>query len=580
MRSTMTTCALLLLAINCVIAEQKQPKIEEPDYEKTARDPPEAIRLPLAWGRFKEVSSEQFGLFPEALSSCGSHLGVKTPNPGYTGQTFDIEVPCFPFPRRVFTGGENGTTAPKIENCQPLKCPGEPLTNIEAINYNTSMERASFTKSPVAPPMKDAEMAAICEDADVYTGQDDVDLLVFNDLTCSYTPTLGDKMIPRFIQDDGLYKITNHFHGKEMTPNYENSGEYGIDVWDIKKGGDAYKRCDAGCDRGRLIKYTMYEGAWNGIMFLTPDTDVVKICLDPQDHTDDAKTPQCKPHRVITILLKSNLVIWPYLFRPSRIRFGSNERGQSPLKAYVIEFGYGVKDSKGTITSQFRVGNMYREFVVSESKGYPKEVGQRFALIFPNKGGLLRHFGFVIDNVEAASALVKPDEEVKKVSAKSKTGEKIGGDIAEKEIVPTTEKPLAQIDRSTTPPPIIFKLADSRIVEAVKAEDAQEVYTEGKWLLFGILMGFIIGTFLTVIMGGGAFWFMRRTVYSSWYRGMFKRYGCDASGTTGGITGIGFGNTATGMGTTANLSAISQVSSSSTADASTGKSENPPSVAM
>lgn len=30
------------------------------------------------------------------------------------------------------------------------------------------------------------------------------------------------------------------------------------------------------------------------------------------------------------------------------------------------------------------------------------------------------------------------------------------------------------------------------------------------------------------------------------YRGMYKRYGCDASGTTGGITGVGFGKTTTG----------------------------------
>lgn len=52
---------------------------------------------------------------------------------------------------------------------------------------------------------------------------------------------------------------------------------------------------------------------------------------------------------------------------------------------------------------------------------------------------------------------------------------------------------------------------------------------------------------------------------------MFKRYGCDASGTTGGITGASFGDETTGaitvgtqMETGATTSGISQISMAGT----------------
>ncbi|ETN74704.1 hypothetical protein NECAME_12793 [Necator americanus] len=48
------------------------------------------------------------------------------------------------------------------------------------------------------------------------------------------------------------------------------------------------------------------------------------------------------------------------------------------------------------------------------------------------------------------------------------------------------------------------------------------------------------------MLGGLILYFARRTFYADWYRGMYKRYGCDASGVTGGVTGSQFGATSTG----------------------------------
>ncbi|VDM59328.1 unnamed protein product [Angiostrongylus costaricensis] len=66
------------------------------------------------------------------------------------------------------------------------------------------------------------------------------------------------------------------------------------------------------------------------------------------------------------------------------------------------------------------------------------------------------------------------------------------------------------------------------------------------WMIF---FGFFIGSLLALILAGAILYLARRTVYTDWYRGMYKRYGCDASGVTGGVTGSEFGNTTTAGGT-------------------------------
>ncbi|KJH39883.1 hypothetical protein DICVIV_14218, partial [Dictyocaulus viviparus] len=66
-----------------------------------------------------------------------------------------------------------------------------------------------------------------------------------------------------------------------------------------------------------------------------------------------------------------------------------------------------------------------------------------------------------------------------------------------------------------------------------------------------IFFGFFMGSATALIIAGIILYFMRRSIYADWYRGMYKRYGCDASGITGGVTGSQFGTTVTGtVGTT------------------------------
>ncbi|KAK6049303.1 hypothetical protein COOONC_13192 [Cooperia oncophora] len=69
------------------------------------------------------------------------------------------------------------------------------------------------------------------------------------------------------------------------------------------------------------------------------------------------------------------------------------------------------------------------------------------------------------------------------------------------------------------------------------------------WLIWMIFYGFFTGSLIALIIAGLILYFARRSVYACWYRGMYKRYGCDASGVSGGVTGSQFGTTATGAST-------------------------------
>lgn len=53
-----------------------------------------------------------------------------------------------------------------------------------------------------------------------------------------------------------------------------------------------------------------------------------------------------------------------------------------------IEFGYGVKTSKGDLAGEFYIGNDHREFVQSDSSGYTSASSSKLAFFFPSDGCL------------------------------------------------------------------------------------------------------------------------------------------------------------------------------------------------
>lgn len=85
---------------------------------------------------------------------------------------------------------------------------------------------------------------------------------------------------------------------------------------------------------------------------------------------------------------------------------------------------------------------------------------------------------------------------------------------------------------------------------------------------WAVFYGWLIGSFAAMLVMGPIMYFCRRSLYADWYRGMYKRYGCDASGTTGGITQTSFGDTTTAA------SAMQTVDSTTASTISTTKSQS------
>lgn len=143
---------------------------------------------------------------------------------------------------------------------------------------------------------------------------------------------------------------------------------------------------------------------------------------------------------------------------------------------------------------------------------------------------------------------------------------------------PTLE-PIYDFPKTTTAAPLVVApgVVDLGLLDSSNKSAA--TYVKGKWWIWGLYFGFLSGTFLTLLLGGATFYLTRRTVFGIWYRGMYKRYGCDASGTTGGITGVGYGTTVTGTQTVGDTTAAGntvvggKTSASATTGTTTGATE-------
>ncbi|EPB76968.1 hypothetical protein ANCCEY_03936 [Ancylostoma ceylanicum] len=116
----------------------------------------------------------------------------------------------------------------------------------------------------------------------------------------------------------------------------------------------------------------------------------------------------------------------------------------------------------------------------------------------------------------------------------------------------------------------VFQVDDKKPVDNVSKEKSgigEDVKkARSGWMIWAIFWGFLTGSLVAVIIGGLLLYFARRTAYADWYRGMYKRYGCDASGVSGGVTGSQFGSTTTGGNT---MSTIGSTTAGTTGGSST-----------
>lgn len=306
-----------------------------------------------------------------------------------------------------------------------------------------------------------------------------------------------------------------------------------------------YRTCSSRCDSGNVVKLMMKNTQYSIAVSIEPQQCTgFRICLSPENFDRDDVVPTCNPARIIDVLVKNGIVIWPNEGRASLIELFSPKK---PLTSTVtVEFGYGVTVN-GQSRAEYYIGNDHREIVTSTSKGFKGDDSRKVAFFFPNENCLKKKGGVFTRYAENGKALSS--------DANMKPGESYKDDLtpmtAPQLEVPktTTMQPIYNFVPTTTLAPLrVVPGAVSNLGPAEQLTDSKQraVYKEGKWWTWGIYLGFVIGTLLTLGIGGGLFFLLRRTVFAIWYRGMYKRYGCDVSGTTGGLTGVGFGNTVTG----------------------------------
>ncbi|EGT36777.1 hypothetical protein CAEBREN_13490 [Caenorhabditis brenneri] len=448
-----------------------------------------------------------FGLFNEAFTKCGKTSVTKINEAWTSPMTTEVYVDCEPTPTRMHITLSDDVSFNKFERDWKQEC--------ELLTCSTEDLLAKGAKLKMGPNVN----------------------ATFTDDSVAQTPDKSDDLVCEGkkwewpVKPENLERVPFIF--PPPTPPTIT-----------------FKQCDTTCDKGTVVKIKMRPLSFKSMIYLDPKKcGSFRICFSPKDFTVDDVVPTCNPDYIIDVLFKNGVVVWAKKGRASVIEMMSPYHDLGHMVA--IEFGYGVKSKQDAkkVSGEFYIGNDHREFVTSDSNGYPPETASQLAFMFPTEDCLMPMAGIFSKDIENGKSLTEKD--VVKGNTYNEQGEAITAKTAE-QFTTTTEQPVFNFVKTTTPEPIrVIPEASALVVVAESEAQSRAVYSEGKWWTWGVYLGFVIGTLLTLGIGGGVFYLLRRTVFGVWYRGMYKRYGCDASGTTGGITGIGFGNTTTAMQTIA-----------------------------
>ncbi|CAB3403044.1 unnamed protein product [Caenorhabditis bovis] len=529
---------------------------------------PQSIVLPLSNGVFNPTPKrDSFYNMVTTDLKCGIKKGTVSKT-STEGESVDIYTPCVIYPNQVLYSSKPTIIA---SSCPLLKCTNLSPTGNYALNgvkdvpdYAATVKAKKLVRTKPEVPLYDAEINYIC---DQFTFDNiSTQLAISHSEICQVAS--NDEFVIRSryeFEDWGVNRLRSHFHGPWTDSDKDLRAQYGILDNKFTMADHVFLQCDASCDKGSVLKFTMKKDfAWTLEFFLAVDTPAVKICFNTSAHAETDKLPVCHPDLTMTILPQNNLVLWPFNRMASYLRFGNKPIESTPTgKPILLHFQLIGRHYGG---NQIGVQNRFNELVLSDSSGYQSEHLRLITVFLPKEDTLHSGFGIYPVNLESATTLVKKGETVKRRTAAGVANEKISEKYGEIIKALTSPKPTVPVPKSTTPPPQIVYVKDSISEEP---RDYASQYTKGKWLLFAVLLGFIIGTLIITIIGGAIMYLLRRTVYSFWYRGMFKRYGCDASGTTGGLTGIGFGTQITTTQTIGGKTTVGATSGSTTGGGTT-----------
>uniref|UniRef100_A0A8R1HVU8 Peptidase A1 domain-containing protein n=2 Tax=Caenorhabditis japonica TaxID=281687 RepID=A0A8R1HVU8_CAEJA len=541
---------IFILIIGIALADDASPQDPLP---KAAN----AILLPTKAGSVGIAADKEFSKFGEGFNFCGkrpvgSDATKKMFDLAYTdkNKNFELRIDCTPHPTRIVLGTGSATLKDKAvpESFTFHGCTGIQTCKAPA-GHPAKVALGKDTVAMPALPALAPSFPSVCGNLAAYQA-----FLYANEEDCEASKNLygvpdnsgGEhvdyRSVSRWVGKNDRFQIIRPFvkepMGKPIKPElipWTNS------FLKLPTKTHTWTSCRGTCDRGEVLKFNMEPKSWRIMVFLTGHTRGFKICIDASNHDSNTGIPVCKRYAEIFVLPQQGVVIWPGSGRASLLDMKTKHYGE--FDTFAIEVGYGVSASSGKLSSEFYVGNMYREFVTSDGVDFNAQTASKVSMFFESENELRKGGGVVAPNVATGFTYTADKAGLEDRLPRNKdTGADTDGDksVEEPVFVPINKT----MPRTTTPSPPKISIPLTSILGSDNTSSA--LYTPGKWWTWALFVGFVLGSLLGMGIIGGIFYVLRRTVYGFWYRGMYKRYGCDASGTTGGVTGAGFGNTTTG----------------------------------
>ncbi|UMM22117.1 hypothetical protein L5515_003493 [Caenorhabditis briggsae] len=561
------------------------------DSNATVDVPPkeaQAIYLPTIAGTFRRgptIQNDKSGQFFTVTGQCGK-MFLKTTDIGHDAsqisQSVDLSLECYPHPQRVVIQDDASKTVVspgpnKVEanKCQGLQnCGDKP--NIELVpfvigtaNMPTSIEKSLNDEFNVCPASATSNFLFTNE-----MGCQNPSGGIPDHLNPSSTGTY--RTFPRWkTNEDGFFDLLRPFmyqgKGQKKEQLFERTNSFlTFKNGDDLKASHKWHSCKGLCDRGNIIKYHMKQASWKTTIYLTGGSKGFKMCIKPEDHNNDDVAPKCREKFELFVLPQNGVVIWPKTGRASMLEMkGPSITGDKEHFAIEVGFGYG-KGANGQLAGEFYVANQYREMVVSDSDGWDVQEASEVAFFFEDPESLMKNGGIFSPHMTSGRTYYKADAQIKEIATPSGEPGKAVESGKEDLKTPKDDVPLPNIVTTTPASKRISSNAQAGVLLQTSDNNSEAIYLPGKWWAWGIYIGFIAGSLGGVGLISLVFYFLRRSAYGFWYRGMYKRYGCDASGTTGGITGaITVGGTTGGGGTTAGTTGTTGTTSGMTTKGST-----------
>ncbi|CAB3403147.1 unnamed protein product [Caenorhabditis bovis] len=497
------------------------------------------FEFPLSTGIYPEIKPKSFYPLPDEWHKCGAQK-VKSTNPAYPDESIDITVPCPPVPSRYL----KAQTPRKVS----------PLFNV-------------FTCSTINETIY-YENDTICNDNQGFeiTTEDLNGTFIFFNEPVNFKMLDDDEYIIRYPMENGLLRIPQLNSGRVVRPK-RDSLSFNWHVFDNQINFNrkiTMTECGSTCDSGQIFKFVMNDGPYAIHFYMNPKVfTYITICFSPENFDNPELLPTCDLYNAVTIVPRSNLIIWPYRVRPATLRFGMRpedyEMESYDDMAHAVPFTFALIDtdpSNPGTKYRFVIENAFYEYTESETGEFNFTLAHKLLVKFSADDALASKFGIVSKDIKSGYLVQTKiyDENLSSTEGPTTT---------ESTTIETTTTDMTTETTTTTMAPVVAAIVSDHVADFAGSPDglkkieeaaleAEETTTD--WLLVAIPLGFVIGTLLVVVFGGLILFVMRRTFYSVWYDAlseieMILEEGGVPPGTGSGTPGSGSGTPGSGSGT-------------------------------